>query len=141
MKVSLKNVYQIYFNPCQKFTVLGVSRSYFWAINWTEGESSSFTVSNSTKSYNSATSRAPRLYFLFSWFHAIVQERLRYQPLGWANTYEFTDADLRMAFDTLDAALDKLAMVNAYFEWIFYILSKLGSNLSWYLLNWYLVLR
>ena len=58
MKVSLKNVYQIYFNPCQKFTVLGVSRSYFWAINWTESESSSFTVRNSTKSYNSATSRA-----------------------------------------------------------------------------------
>lgn len=52
-----------------------------------------------------------RLYFLLCWFHAIVQERLRYQPLGWANSYEFSDADLRVACDTLDAAVDSIAMV------------------------------
>uniref|UniRef100_A0AC35TT30 DHC_N1 domain-containing protein n=1 Tax=Rhabditophanes sp. KR3021 TaxID=114890 RepID=A0AC35TT30_9BILA len=49
------------------------------------------------------------LYFLICWLHSIVQERLRYTPLGWANTYEFSDADLRVACDTLDAALDKIA--------------------------------
>ncbi|CEF66963.1 Dynein heavy chain, cytoplasmic [Strongyloides ratti] len=47
-----------------------------------------------------------RLYFLVCWLHSIVQERLRYTPLGWANTYEFSDADLRVACDTLDAAVD-----------------------------------
>ena len=29
-----------------------------------------------------------RLYFLLAWFHAVVQERLRYCPLGWAKYYE-----------------------------------------------------
>uniref|UniRef100_A0A0N5BE24 AAA_lid_11 domain-containing protein n=1 Tax=Strongyloides papillosus TaxID=174720 RepID=A0A0N5BE24_STREA len=33
-------------------------------------------------------------------------ERLRYTPLGWANTYELSDADLRVACDTLDAVVD-----------------------------------
>lgn len=50
-----------------------------------------------------------RLYFLVCWFHALVQERLRYQPLGWANSYEFSDSDLRVACDTLDSALDSVA--------------------------------
>lgn len=50
---------------------------------------------------------------MFSWFHAIVQERLRYQPLGWANAYEFSDADLRVACDTLDSAVDLIASVCA----------------------------
>lgn len=39
-----------------------------------------------------------------------MQERLRYTPLGWANSYEFSDADLRVASDTLDAAVDSVAM-------------------------------
>lgn len=52
-----------------------------------------------------------RLYFMLCWFHAIVQERLRYQPLGWANNYEFSDADLRVACDTLDTAVDSIAKV------------------------------
>ncbi|VDN06320.1 unnamed protein product [Thelazia callipaeda] len=51
-----------------------------------------------------------RLYFLMCWLHAIVQERMRYTPLGWANSYEFSDADLRVACDTLDAAVDAVAM-------------------------------
>uniref|UniRef100_A0A914Y4V7 Uncharacterized protein n=1 Tax=Panagrolaimus superbus TaxID=310955 RepID=A0A914Y4V7_9BILA len=51
-----------------------------------------------------------RLYFLVCWFHALVQERLRYRPLGWAHSYEFSDADLRMACDTLDIAVDSVAL-------------------------------
>ncbi|VDN23965.1 unnamed protein product [Gongylonema pulchrum] len=55
----------------------------------------------------------PRLYFLVCWLHALVQERTRYTPLGWANSYEFSDADLRVACDTLDAAVDAVAMGRA----------------------------
>ncbi|KAL3113938.1 hypothetical protein niasHT_017888 [Heterodera trifolii] len=54
-----------------------------------------------------APAQRARLYFIICWFHAIVQERLRYQPLGWANSYEFTDADFRNACDKLDSTLDK----------------------------------
>ncbi|RKO89574.1 dynein heavy chain and region D6 of dynein motor-domain-containing protein, partial [Blyttiomyces helicus] len=38
-----------------------------------------------------------RLYFLLAWLHAVVQERLRYSPLGWTKAYEFNDSDLDMA--------------------------------------------
>ncbi|CAN7979476.1 unnamed protein product [Ixodes pacificus] len=51
-----------------------------------------------------------RLYFLLAWFHAIVQERLRYCPLGWAKHYEFNESDLRVACDTLDTWIDTIAM-------------------------------
>lgn len=36
-----------------------------------------------------------------------------YTPLGWANAYEFSDADLRVACDTLDAAVDTIAQGRA----------------------------
>jgi dynein heavy chain 1 len=51
-----------------------------------------------------------RLYFLLAWFHAIVQERLRYAPLGWAKYYEFNESDLRVACDTLDTWIETTAM-------------------------------
>ncbi|XP_076178666.1 dynein heavy chain, cytoplasmic isoform X5 [Ptiloglossa arizonensis] len=51
-----------------------------------------------------------RLYFLLAWFHAIVQERLRYAPLGWAKHYEFNESDLRVACDTLDTWIETTAM-------------------------------
>ncbi|KAF4518251.1 hypothetical protein B566_EDAN010397 [Ephemera danica] len=55
-------------------------------------------------------SERARLYFLLAWFHAIVQERLRYVPLGWAKHYEFTESDLRVACDTLDTWIEATAM-------------------------------
>jgi dynein heavy chain 1, cytosolic len=50
-----------------------------------------------------------RLYFLLAWFHAIVQERLRYVPLGWSKTYDFNDSDMRSAFNTIDTWLNAAA--------------------------------
>jgi len=46
-----------------------------------------------------------RLYFLLAWFHAVVQERLRYVPLGWSSAYDFNDSDMAAAFNTIDAWL------------------------------------
>jgi dynein heavy chain 1, cytosolic len=57
-----------------------------------------------------APSERARLYFLLAWFHAIVQERLRYAPLGWAKHYEFNESDLRVACDTLDTWIEATAM-------------------------------
>ncbi|XP_013181616.1 PREDICTED: dynein heavy chain, cytoplasmic-like, partial [Papilio xuthus] len=57
-----------------------------------------------------APSERARLYFLLAWFHGIVQERLRYVPLGWAKYYEFNESDLRVACDTLDTWIDATAM-------------------------------
>lgn len=50
-----------------------------------------------------------KLYFLVAWFHAIVQERLRYKPLGWSKLYEFNESDLKVAISTLDTWLDSVA--------------------------------
>ncbi|CAO0793713.1 unnamed protein product [Mucor circinelloides] len=58
----------------------------------------------------SRLSRGPseraRLYFMLAWLHAIVQERLRYVPLGWTKVYEFNDSDQDCAFNTIDKWLD-----------------------------------
>jgi dynein heavy chain 1 len=43
-----------------------------------------------------------RMYMLVAWLHAVVQERLRYTPLGWSTKYEFGDPDLRAAVYTVD---------------------------------------
>eukprot|EP01132_Coremiostelium_polycephalum_P002127 gene2127-2619_t len=47
-----------------------------------------------------------RIYFLLAWFHAIIQERLRYIPLGWTKVFEYNDADLRGALDSIDYWID-----------------------------------
>ncbi|XP_076442165.1 cytoplasmic dynein 1 heavy chain 1-like isoform X5 [Babylonia areolata] len=57
-----------------------------------------------------APNERARLYFLLAWFHAIVQERMRYTPLGWAKKYEFTESDLKVACDMLDTWIDSVAM-------------------------------
>lgn len=59
-----------------------------------------------------APAERARLYFVLAWLHAVVQERLRYAPLGWSKKYEFSEADLRVACDTLDTWVDATAMVN-----------------------------
>ena len=56
-----------------------------------------------------APSERSKLYFLLAWFHAIVQERLRYKPLGWSKLYEFNESDLKVAASTLDTWLDSAA--------------------------------
>ena len=68
-----------------------------------------FTTVSASRMMKPPNERA-RMYFLLAWFHAIVQERLRYSPLGWAKYYEFTESDLRVACDTLDTWIETTAM-------------------------------
>ncbi|KAJ7424270.1 hypothetical protein BTVI_07193 [Pitangus sulphuratus] len=70
---------------------------------------SSIPVSRMCKSPNERA----RLYFLLAWFHAIIQERLRYAPLGWSKKYEFGESDLRSACDTVDTWLDDTAKASS----------------------------
>ena len=50
-----------------------------------------------------------RLFFLLAWYHAVVQERLRYLPLGWSKSYEFNDSDFDAALNTIDSWLTATA--------------------------------
>ncbi|CAB4481707.1 unnamed protein product [Rhizophagus irregularis] len=54
-----------------------------------------------------------RLYFMLAWLHAIVQERLRYCPLGWTKIYEFNESDQDFAINTIDTWLDSVAQGRA----------------------------
>ncbi|WWC63949.1 uncharacterized protein I303_106555 [Kwoniella dejecticola CBS 10117] len=58
---------------------------------------------------SSGPTEKSRLFFLLAWFHAVVQERLRYLPLGWSKGYEFNDSDFDAALNTIDAWLTALA--------------------------------
>jgi dynein heavy chain 1, cytosolic len=49
-----------------------------------------------------------RLYTLFAWLHAIIQERLRYAPLGWTKKYEFNDTDIQCVVEVVDQWVDEV---------------------------------
>ena len=40
--------------------------------------------------------------FSLAWFHAIVQERRSYIPLGWVKAYEYGDGDLKAGLDIIN---------------------------------------
>jgi len=43
-----------------------------------------------------------KMHFIVSWFNAVVQERLRYTPIGWSKVYPFNEADQRCTLDCVD---------------------------------------
>lgn len=43
---------------------------------------------------------------LLGWLNAVVNERLRYAPLGWTKRYEFSDADTQCAMECIDQWVD-----------------------------------
>mmetsp|Transcript_1490 Transcript_1490/g.2131 ORF Transcript_1490/g.2131 Transcript_1490/m.2131 type:complete len:4632 (-) Transcript_1490:106-14001(-) len=58
---------------------------------------------------NRAPAERSRLYFLLAWLHSIILERLRYTPVGWTKTFEFSEADQRCAMDSIDEWVDRVA--------------------------------
>jgi dynein heavy chain 1 len=61
----------------------------------------SFEAVTSERMNKTPVERA-RLYLLLAWFHAMVQERLRFVPVGWSKSYEFSQSDFRCASDVID---------------------------------------
>jgi dynein heavy chain 1 len=49
-----------------------------------------------------------KLHFIVAWFNAVVQERLRYIPIGWSKTYEFNQSDQRCVLDCIDEWVDSM---------------------------------
>jgi dynein heavy chain 1 len=62
---------------------------------------------------NKAPAERSRLYFLLAWLHAVVLERLRYAPVGWTKTFEFSEADQQCAMDAIDEWVDVAAQGRA----------------------------
>jgi len=58
---------------------------------------------------NKAPEERSRLYILLAWLHAVVLERLRFEPIGWSKGFEFSETDLYCAMDALDEWVDRLS--------------------------------
>jgi dynein heavy chain 1 len=55
-----------------------------------------------------------RLYSLLAWLNAVIQERLRYVPLGWTKRHEFSEADAACALDVIDQWIDEVSNGRAH---------------------------
>jgi len=47
-----------------------------------------------------------RLYLILGWVHSVIQERLRYVPIGWSEAYGFSEADALHALDAIDSLVE-----------------------------------
>ena len=69
------------------------------------------TVLTAQRTDRGPTERS-KLHFMAAWLHAIIQERLRYTPIGWTKVYEFNEADQRCSIDLIDELLDSFGERN-----------------------------
>lgn len=49
-----------------------------------------------------------KMHFIVAWFNAVVQERLRYIPIGWSKFYEFNQADQKCVLVCVDQWIDSM---------------------------------
>ena len=68
----------------------------------------SYTSTINEQRSNKVPVERSRLHFLVAWFNAVVQERLRYTPIGWSKFYEFNESDQRCALECVDEWIDAM---------------------------------
>lgn len=49
------------------------------------------------------------VYFLLSWFHSLLQERVRYVPIGFTKNYDFNDSDFESALFAIDRWFEQIS--------------------------------
>ena len=54
-----------------------------------------------------------KLLFSLSFYHAVIQERRKFGPLGWNKSYAFNDSDLETTFTMLRLFLEQSPWNNA----------------------------
>merc|ERR1712127_523745 len=59
--------------------------------------------------FNKAPVERGRLYFMLAWIHSVILERLRYVPVGWTKSFEFSENDIRCAMDAVDEWVERKA--------------------------------
>ena len=69
-----------------------------------------------------------KLLFAFSFFHAIIQDRRKFGPIGWNIRYEFTNEDLVVCFRQLKIFLDEAASEEAV---PYKVLQFLGAEINY----------
>lgn len=84
-------------------TLLRISRIMMFEAPWGIKASmhSSFTSISEDRITKLPVERG-RLFFLLSWFHAVVQERERFIPIGWTKNYDFNDSDFESGLFVID---------------------------------------
>lgn len=61
-----------------------------------------------TSSISECTHEAfPSLVFVLAFFHAVVQERRKYDKIGWNVSYDFNESDFRVCMQILNTYLTK----------------------------------
>lgn len=68
----------------------------------------SFTSTITAERSDSPPMERKRLHFIVAWFNAVIQERLRFRPIGWSKLYEFNEADQRCTLVCVDEWLDTM---------------------------------
>ncbi|CAF0863178.1 unnamed protein product [Rotaria sordida] len=65
------------------------------------------------QAFNDCPSDAfPSLVFVLAFFHAVVQERRKYDKIGWNVSYDFNESDFRVCMQILDTYLSKAVINN-----------------------------
>jgi len=84
-----------------------------------------FNVTDKYLDSSSKTAAFKKLIFGCVYFHAIIQERKKFGPVGWNIKYEFNDSDLETSFEMVKMYLDE-SPSGVPWETVNYMLSEIS---------------